>query len=320
MSVQREDVNPVVRKLATATCLVALLPISMGALVTTLSAGMAFADWPSSDGRNMLLYPWFSDFVSQPDKFVEHGHRLAGMLIGFVSVCLAVTSYILDRRWVKWFTTAILISVIAQGALGGARVLLDRQLLAMLHSMTGAAFFCLCVVFRLMCSTEWSKWRLQIDHRLSPLGAATIAITPIVILGQYVLGGALRHFHTMLDEHLAGAFVATVCASLAAFTLLRTENALLRRSGMFIVTTLLLQVLLGAGAYVTRLGLPPIGFVAVSGSLSQSVVCSLHTVCGMLLVASSVVSATSLAILYRGGAMVGLDFELPAVSDRGTIA
>ncbi len=320
MSVQREHVHPVVRRLATATCLVALLPISMGALVTTLSAGMAFADWPSSDGQNMLLYPWLSDFASHPDKFVEHGHRLAGMLIGFVSVCLAVTSYFLDRGWVKWFTTAILVSVIAQGALGGARVLLDRQLLAMLHSLTGAAFFSLCVVFRLMCSTQWSKWRLQADSRLSPFGAAMIAVTPIAILGQYMLGGALRHFHTMLDEHLAGAVVATVCASLAALTLLRTENELLRRSGLFVVMTLLLQVLLGAGSYVTRLGLPQIGYVAVSGSLSQSVVCSLHTVCGMLLLASSVVSATSLAILYRAGALLGLGFELPIVGDRGTIA
>lgn len=320
MSVEREQVHPVVRKLATATCLVALLPISMGALVTTLSAGMAFADWPSSDGQNMLMYPWLSDFATHPDKFVEHGHRLAGMLIGFVSVCLAVASYCLDRTWVKWCTTTILIAVIAQGTLGGARVLLDKQVLAMLHSVTGAAFFSLCIVFRLMCSTQWPKWRLQMDNRLSPFGAALVAVTPIVILGQYVLGGALRHFHTMLDEHLVGAAVTTLCASLTAFGLLRTQNALLRRSGLLIVITLLIQVLLGAGSYLTRLGLPQIGYVAVSGSLSQSVICSLHTVGGMLLLASSVVAATCLAILHRSGAMSGLRFQLPVVGDRGTIA
>ncbi len=320
MSVQRENVHPVVRKLATATCLVALLPISMGALVTTLNAGMAFADWPSSDGHNMLLYPWFRDFAADPEKFTEHGHRLAGMLIGFVSVCLALTSYFLDRNWVRWFTTAILLSVIAQGALGGARVLLDRQLLAMLHSVTGAAFFTLCVVFRLMCSARWSDWRQQRDDRIGPLFASLVAITPVIILGQYVLGGALRHFHTMLDEHLAGAAIVTLSASLAAFGLMRSKNGLLRVSGLMMVITLLLQLMLGGGAFVTTFGQKQIGYVAVEGALSQTVTCSMHTVLGMFLLSSSVVAATSLAVLHRAGQLAGLQFELPAIGDRGTVA
>ena len=320
MSVQRENVHPVVRKLATATCLVALLPISMGALVTTLNAGMAFADWPSSDGHNMLLYPWFRDFAANPEKFTEHGHRLAGMLIGFVSVCLALTSYFLDRSWVKWFTTAILLAVIGQGALGGARVLLDQKVLAMLHSVTGAAFFSLCVVFRLMCSTKWSDWRRQRDDRISPLSASLVAIAPVVIFGQYLLGGVLRHFHTMLDEHLAGAAVVTLCGSLAATALLRSRNGLLRSSGLMIVFALLLQVMLGAASYLTKLGLPQIGYVAVAGSVSQTVMCSMHTVCGMFLLASTVVATTSLAVLHSAGQLAGLQIELPAIGDRGTVA
>ncbi len=320
MSLQRESVHPAIRKLATATCLVALLPISMGALVTTLQAGMAFADWPSSDGQNMLLYPWFRDFAAHPDKFVEHGHRLAGMLIGFVSVCLALTSYFVERRWVKLFTTAILISVIAQGALGGARVLFDKQLLAMLHSVTGAAFFSLCMVFRLMCSAKWNFWRQQADHRMTPMFASLVAITPVVVFGQYVLGGALRHLHTMLDEHLAGAAIVSVCGAVSAFGLLRSQNGLLRRSGLMIVFALLLQLMLGAGSYLTKFGLPQIGYVAVSGSLSQTVVCSMHTVFGMFLLCGCVVAATSLAVLYKAGQLQGLRFELPTVQDRGTIA
>lgn len=319
MSVQRENVHPVVRKLATVTCLVALLPISMGALVTTLNAGMAFADWPSSDGHNMLLYPWFRDFASNPEKFTEHGHRLAGMLIGFVSLCLALTSYYLDRNWVKWFTTAILMSVIAQGALGGARVLLDRQLLAMLHSVTGAGFFSLCVMFRLMCSPKWSDWRQQRDDRIGPLFASLVALTPVIILGQYVLGGVLRHFHTMLDEHLAGAAVVTLTASFAAFGLMRSQNGLLRMSSLMMVITLLLQLMLGGGAFVTTFGQKQLGYVAVEGALSQTVTCSMHTVFGMFLLSSSVVAATSLALLHKAGCLYGLQIALPAVADRGTV-
>ena len=317
---QRETIHPAIRKLATATCLVALLPISMGALVTTLQAGMAFADWPSSDGHNMLLYPWFKDFANHPDKFTEHGHRLAGMLIGLVSVALAVTSYLVERRWVRWFATAILLSVIAQGALGGARVLFDKQLLGMLHSVNGALFFSLCIVFRLMCSPQWSAWRQQRDRRVTPMFAAVIGVTPVVILAQYMLGGALRHFHTMLDEHLAGAAIVTLCGTFAAFGLLRSHNGLLQRSGLMILVSLMLQLLLGAGSYLTKLGLPSLGYVAVSGSLSQTVTCSLHTVGGMFLLSSTIVAATSLAVLYKAGQLGALQFDLPAVGDRGTLA
>jgi heme a synthase len=320
VSIERENIHPAVRKLATATCLVALLPISMGALVTTLQAGMAFADWPSSDGHNMLLYPWFRDFAAHPDKFTEHGHRLAGMLIGFVSVCLALTSYFIERRWVKLFTTAILLSVIVQGALGGARVLLDRQILAMLHSVTGAAFFSLCVIFRLMCSAKWTNWLRQSDDRVTPMFASLIAVTPVIVLGQYVLGGVLRHLHTMLDEHLAGAAIVSICGGLSAFGLLRSQNGLLRRSGLLVVFALLLQLMLGAGSYLTKFGLPQIGYVAVAGSLSQTVICSMHTVFGMFLLSGCAVAASSLAVLYRAGLLRGLQIELPTVEDRGTIA
>jgi len=292
----------------------------MGALVTTLKAGMAFADWPSSDGQNMLLYPWFRDFAAHPDKFIEHGHRLAGVLIGFVSVCLALTSYFIERRWVKMFATAILVSVIAQGALGGARVLLDKQLLAMLHSVTGAAFFSLCVVFRLMCSAKWTAWRQQPDDRVSPMFASVVAVTPVIVLGQYVLGGALRHLHTMLDEHLAGAAIVSICGAVSAFGLMRSQHGLLRRSGLMVVVALLLQLMLGFGSYLTKFGLPQIGYVAVSGSLSQTVVCSMHTVFGMFLLSGCAVAATSLIVLYRSGQLHGLRIKLTTIEDRGTIA
>ena len=38
-------------RFAVATCCAALLPIVVGAIVTTMRWGMAFSDWPSSDGH-----------------------------------------------------------------------------------------------------------------------------------------------------------------------------------------------------------------------------------------------------------------------------
>src|SRR6056297_2651005 len=116
------SIHPSVRRFALLTCLVALLPISIGSLVTTLKAGMAFADWPTSDGQNMLLYPWLKD-LGQTDKFVEHGHRLAGMLIGFVSIALVAVTFRKEKSGrVRFGSVVILAAVIAHGLLGGMRV------------------------------------------------------------------------------------------------------------------------------------------------------------------------------------------------------
>src|SRR4029077_1253942 len=86
-------------RLAVLTACVALLPILVGAVVTTKDAGMAFRDWPSSDGYNMFLYPWLE---SAGKKFLEHGHRLAGIVIGLSSMALAVVAFRCEpRAWVR---------------------------------------------------------------------------------------------------------------------------------------------------------------------------------------------------------------------------
>jgi len=83
--------HPALYRLAIATACVALLPIVVGAVVTTMKAGMAFRDWPTSDGYNMFFYPWLK---SAGNKFIEHGHRLAGILIGLVSIATALTAWL----------------------------------------------------------------------------------------------------------------------------------------------------------------------------------------------------------------------------------
>ncbi len=102
--------NPWLHRLAVMTACVALLPIVFGAMVTTADAGMAFSDWPSSDGYNMLMYPWLK---SAGDQFVEHGHRLAGMLIGIFSIILCgAVCRCESRTWVKVVAVLILLGVI----------------------------------------------------------------------------------------------------------------------------------------------------------------------------------------------------------------
>lgn len=298
MSSEVTIVSPLLRKLATATCLVALLPIGMGALVTTLKAGMAFADWPSSDGHNMLLYPWFRDFATDTDKFVEHGHRLAGMLIGFLSLVLTFVGIRANQKWVRIYSVAILVAVIGQGLLGGARVLMDAQTLAMTHSITGALFFTMCVLFRVLISQSTNTG--SEDH-LGISGAAISVMLPVAVLVQYAIGGVLRHLHNLNSEHVAGAIVVSVLSVFAASTLMMARLKRLRIAGLLIVVCLLLQVSLGMGSWVLRFGWADMGYVATAGSLAQAVVCSLHTVVGMFLLSSTAVGSLLVTQLHLRG-------------------
>ncbi|MEZ6124933.1 MAG: COX15/CtaA family protein [Planctomycetaceae bacterium] len=201
------EISNTVKRFAVLTCLVALLPISVGALVTTLKAGMAFADWPTSDGHNMLLYPWLRD-LRHTDKFVEHGHRLAGVLIGLISIALvAVTWKCESRRWVRCMSVVILLAVIGQGLLGGMRVRMDAQVMAMIHSITGGLFFTLCFSFvRLLSTQQPSVGASDRDRTTSAVTFAVGMLLPPAVFGQYVLGAMFRHLGCMVHEHLAGRF------------------------------------------------------------------------------------------------------------------
>jgi len=208
---ETSPINITVQRFAVLTCIVALLPISVGALVTTLKAGMAFADWPTSDGQNMLLYPWLND-LRHTDRFVEHGHRLAGMLIGFVSIGLVVVTFAKEqRRWVRMFSVAILLAVIAQGLLGGMRVRMNEQVLAMTHSITGGLFFTLCFLFALLVRRPAGNPSTDaVEQRVSLTSFAIGLLLPLAVLGQYVLGGFFRHLGRMLHEHVAGAIIVSL--------------------------------------------------------------------------------------------------------------
>jgi cytochrome c oxidase assembly protein subunit 15 len=260
---------------------------------------MAFTDWPTSDGQNLLLYPWLND-LRHTDRFTEHGHRLAGMVIGLTSIALVAVVFLRERRtWVRWFSIAILLAVTGQGLLGGARVLMDASLLAMVHSLTGALFFAMCVAFAMLTSTRWAATRKSISDQdrsqLSLPASVIVMALPFLVLVQYWLGGMFRHMGRMMFEHLAGAGIVALAGMTCVILLLRSESRVLRRSGTGILLALLLQLGLGTGAWLTKLNVPWFGWVASTGSLSSVVFRSMHTIGGMLLLTASVLAAVHVA-------------------------
>jgi uncharacterized membrane protein YphA (DoxX/SURF4 family) len=85
--------------------------------------------------------------------------------------------------------------------------------------------------------------------------------------------------------------------------LYRSGSTVLLRHGRLLTAALLFQVFLGLTAYVTRLGLPMVGYVATVGSLSESIFCSAHTIGGMFLLNAAVLTGFSTVRLLRHGSI-----------------
>lgn len=287
-------IHPWLHRLAVLTAAVALLPIGMGAIVTSKDAGMAFPDWPTSDGHGMFAYPWLQ---SAGHKFLEHGHRLAGIAIGIASIALCVTFVTTERRvWVKGLALVALLCVILQGWLGGQRVLLDARGLAFIHGSFAALVFALLCGIAVATSQRWRDPG-SLPQRGSLGRLRTLAIiTCVFIFTQYLLGGLLRHQGKALHEHLGFAFVAAAMAIWLAMSAAATGIAWLRAPAALLALGIVAQLALGAGAWVTKFGFGD--YVAVYGSRLQVAVRTGHVLVGMLLFATCVVLAIRIARVH----------------------
>ncbi|MBS0206671.1 MAG: COX15/CtaA family protein [Planctomycetes bacterium] len=288
-----------------------LLPVTTGAVVTTLKAGMVFSDWPSSDGYNMLAYPWLS---SARDQFVEHGHRLSGLTIGLLSIALAVTTWMVDsRRIPRLLALGIFGSVFVQGMLGGARVLMDEQTVALIHGDFAAGVFSLMCVFVL---TTGQRWEARVPIVDRPAGRAALLVGGLLMVSvmiQYFLGGVLRHLGQSWAwiSHPWFALVPVALTPLFAVVARRSGSALLIRGSNQMLVLVASQALLGLVTWYVRFGVPAWGVVAEPNSFSHIAICSLHKVVGMLTLMTAVVNVVCATAVQAPA--------LPGVSQSRTI-
>lgn len=284
--------HPWLHRFAVATLILALLPIIVGALVTTMDAGMAFRDWPSSDGHNLFFYPWLK---SAGDKFIEHGHRLAGVLIGIASIVLAVIAVRVEsRKSVRNACLGVLLAVILQGILGGARVRMDARILAMIHGSFAAIVFALMASVAVVTSRSWIEGYSHRESdessgKVSPTLSLLTGVACVTVFLQYLMGGLVRHLGLALHEHLGGAVFVVVMVTTTTIAAHLSKISAIRRAGWLMFAFLILQVSLGLGAWVMKFGFAPSGYVAIVNSTPHIVLRTAHTVGGMLLLASTVI-------------------------------
>ncbi len=277
-------------RLALVTAAATLLLIVAGGLVTNTGAALAVPDWPTTFGHNMFLYPW-SGMVG--GVFYEHGHRLLGALVGALTLALAAALWRGKRRWLRWLGLAAVGLVCLQGLLGGLRVLLVQDTLAIVHGCLAQAFFVLAAALALFTSPGWevggdAPGRPDTPRRLLWLGIAASAALYL----QVVLGALTTHAGRV-GLHLGGAVLATALTGALAARLLARPARALAGPARLLAGLLVAQLLLGLGAYLARFT----GLALPGGAVAGLALPVAHRAVASLLLAAAV---TITLTLWRG--------------------
>ena len=229
-------------RLALGTAVATAVLIVFGGLVTNTGAALAVPDWPNTFGHNLFLYPW-SGMVG--GVFYEHSHRLLGATVGLLTLTLATALW---RRGpaLRALGLVAVATVIAQGVLGGLRVVLLRDELALVHGPLAQAFFALIATLAYLTSPA-AKAPASVDgglRRLALVGAA-------LIYAQIVLGALLTHAG-WLWLHIGGAVAVFAVLPVLTARTRRTGDAVAAPLSRLLLALLGLQLALGIGAYLAR--------------------------------------------------------------------
>ncbi|MBL4884669.1 MAG: COX15/CtaA family protein [Planctomycetaceae bacterium] len=284
--------------MAVITAWSAMPVIILGALTTTYGAGMAFPDWPTSDGQGMFSYPWLRllDDISTNSvsghKLLEHSHRLAGIVVGISAILLMIVSWRPQTtKALKWLGAAVLLTVITQGLLGGFRVLAEETGLAMLHGLFAAIVFSLMCVTATVSSTSWTQWQPSETDRPAKLAKITSLLFLLFLLLQYSIGGLIRHpmpgMNAPVNSHLGFGILALLTVHVVLVFVVKTKTKWLRSAMRTMIILTSVQIVLGFVTYATKFGMG--SMVVVEGSTGQIFSRTTHMVVGVLLIASATV-------------------------------
>jgi cytochrome c oxidase assembly protein subunit 15 len=264
--------------------------IIAGANVTSHDAGLATSDWPLSYGQ------FFPKMVG--NLFWEHGHRLVATSVGLLTIALAICLQIRERRtWVKRLGWIALGGVIAQGLLGGLTVKMNLPLaVSAAHATLAQLFFLTTVSLAVFTSRSWITPASTVSEDGAGVSIRALCVVALlVILVQLVLGATLRHSATwdqtlptgLLLAHIGGAVIVTLVLGVTIFIVLmrHRDEKYLARPAFVAIALLVVQLLLGLAAYITRTASPydpqPLNpMIAVTVA---------HVACGALVFATTIV-------------------------------
>ncbi len=170
--------------------------VTLGAFTTTINAGMAFADWPLSNG-SFNPHGWLTNI----SMFAEHAHRLSATTMGLITIALSLWILKTDQKqWLRNLGLWAIGMVVLQGIVGGLRVLLDGvnfpgfemtigQMLRIPHGIIAQAYVCILIAIATGCSKSWITKPIHVSNSVKRLGRWCVAL----LFMQLTIAAVMRH-------------------------------------------------------------------------------------------------------------------------------
>ncbi len=231
-------------RVAAVSCIAVIPLLALGGMVTSTGSGLAVPDWPGTYGANMFLFP-ISLMAGDARIFLEHSHRLFGVMVGVCCVLLTLSTFVTHRgpgaRGLRLFSVVLLALVIAQGLLGAQRVtsgiaqgvVTGPQSWGVAHGVLAQTFFALLVAFAALCwprrdAAAVASGEVQSTPRAYGfINKASIALV-ISIFIQLVMGALYRHLgqtHALYTHVVFSLVVVGLAVACAMWMLKRKDEA-----------------------------------------------------------------------------------------------
>jgi cytochrome c oxidase assembly protein subunit 15 len=290
------NLNSGLHKYAVFTACSTFLLLVAGALVTSNDAGLSVPTWPLAWGS--VTPPMVGGIA------YEWSHRVIAASVGFLTIILAGWLWTGEKRgWMRWLGLAALGGVIAQGILGGLTVrMYQPPAVSAAHATLAQLFFSTVVAIALFTSRWWQSNITHMEDTGTPRVRSLTIWTIAAVFLQLILGAAFRHKGFGIIPHLIGAVIVTILVFMTAGALKRRFSNVqpLRKCGRFLHILIGVQLLLGAGAwwsrvYAARFPQP------ITITVTLTVV---HTVAGALLLATTLITALVSYRMLRPGSVL----------------
>lgn len=170
--------------------------VTLGAFTTSIGAGMAFPDWPLSHG-SINPEGWLRDI----SMFAEHSHRLTGMMMGFITIGLALWLWRREERaWLRHLGGWALGIVILQGVIGGQRVTLNAipvpgfhmslgEMLRIPHGILAQVYVCVLIAVAVSTSRAWIDQAVPVSRAVRRTGI----VCCLLLFVQLAIAATMRH-------------------------------------------------------------------------------------------------------------------------------
>lgn len=281
MKSQSTPYNPWHHRVSVFIAFLTFIVIVMGALVTSEDAGLSVPDWPTSYDHILRLPPWVGGIV------YEHSHRMIAGATGILTIILAFWTLFGDRRrWIKVLGFAALATIIMQIVLGGITVLhFLPPAVSTAHSAVGQTFFCIAVAIAIFTGRKWVEAHpAPVDDQGHPKVFVLCLYSIGILYVQLVLGGMFRHHGMSWWPHVLNAVAVALILTWTAVRALVEFPKIeaIRRPAMLVLFILVLQLMLGFAAFLTR-----IVWVGEQANNTMVFTTVAHTSVGALLLATA---------------------------------